>query len=416
MKIAHLTASTFFGGPERQMLGLATSLPAAYQTAFLSFAEGGRCHPFLGRARKAGFEAIALQADTPRFRAAVAEVADELRRLETQVLCCHGYKANILGRLAARRVGIAAIAVARGWTGENIKVRCYEALDRLHLRMMDHVVCVSNAQALKVRRAGVPGKRITQIANAVDPARFSANDPLYRLKLQRAFRQPKTLIVGAAGRLSPEKGFDVLVKAAEIVLRTESTVGIVLFGTGRCRDALAQQVKDLGLTGSFVFQGFRPDLDRFVPSFDLLVLPSHTEGLPNVVLESLAAGVPVVATAVGGTPEIVADGANGYLVPPRNHEALAQRILQALAAPEQLKEMGAHGRQTVAERFTFPRQAEQYCRLFEQLIRAVPPGHAIRSEEEKAPAADSSAEIISPTTDGGESVAQETIDACATSR
>jgi len=156
MKIAHLTASTFFGGPERQMLGLATSLPAAYQTAFLSFAEGGRCHPFLGRARKAGFEAIALQADTPRFRAAVAEVADELRRLETQVLCCHGYKANILGRLAARRVGIAAIAVARGWTGENIKVRCYEALDRLHLRMMDHVVCVSNAQALKVRRAGVP--------------------------------------------------------------------------------------------------------------------------------------------------------------------------------------------------------------------------------------------------------------------
>src|SRR5260370_21675326 len=111
MKIAHLTASTFFGGPERQMLGLARTLPPAFETAVLSFSEGGRCHAFLGNVRKAGFEGIALRADTPRFGAAVAELAAQLGRVGTQVLCCHGYKANILGRVAARRLGIPAVAV-----------------------------------------------------------------------------------------------------------------------------------------------------------------------------------------------------------------------------------------------------------------------------------------------------------------
>ena len=90
MKIAHLTASTFYGGPERQMLGLAKSLPAGAVTAFMSFSEGGRCQAFLAQVRKAGFEGVGLKADTPHFRAAVAELCGELGRLGTQVLCCHG--------------------------------------------------------------------------------------------------------------------------------------------------------------------------------------------------------------------------------------------------------------------------------------------------------------------------------------
>ncbi len=350
------------------MLGLAKSLSAEAETAFVAFAEGGRCQSFLGQVRKAGFEGIALKADTPRFRAAIAELTAELARLGTQVLCCHGYKANLLGRFAARRLRIPAVAIARGWTGECKKVRFYEALDRFHLRWMDHVVCVSEAQAVKVRRAGVPSQRVTVIANAIDLNRFADPDPLYRNKLLRTFRQPKTAIVGAAGRLSPEKGFDVLVRAADIVQRVDPGVGFVLFGAGPCRVQLAEQIKTLGLGGVVSLNGFRADLDRHVPFFDLLVLPSYTEGLPNVVLEAFAAGVPVVATAVGGTPEVVADGVNGYLVPPGDAEALADGILKALASPERLREMSAKGRETVAKQFAFSEQANRYRQLFAQLL------------------------------------------------
>ena len=114
------------------------------------------------------------------------------------------------------------------------------------------------------------------------------------------------------------------------------------------------------------------DLDRFFPFLDLLVLPSYTEGLPNVVLEAFASGVPVVATAVGGTPEVVEHGVNGYLTPAGDDEALAARILDALSSEENLREMGLHGRQRILEQFTFERQAQRYL----ELIRELTPGPA----------------------------------------
>jgi glycosyltransferase involved in cell wall biosynthesis len=379
MNVVHLTASTFHGGPERQMLGLAHRLPPGDRSVFLAFAEGGRSRPFLGAARHHGFEALGLRNDTPRLPAAAREVAEHLRRVGAGVLCCHGYKANLVGRVAARRAGVPAVAVSRGWTGESLKVRLYEALDRWHLRWMDHVVCVSAAQAGRVRRCGVRPERVSVIHNAVDPERFADPDPRYRAKLRRYFRQPRArVVVGAAGRLSPEKGFDVLVAAAARVARRDPSVGFLLFGEGPCRARLQRQVRAAGLAATFALAGFRADLDRFLPHLDLLVLPSFTEGLPNVVLEACAAGVPVVATAVGGTPEVVEDGVGGHLIPPGDPEALARCIGAALASPERLEEMGCHGRQRVLEHFSFPAQARRYAELFARLQPAAPPPAARR--------------------------------------
>ena len=367
MNVVHLTASTFHGGPERQMLGLAHNLPATDQTVFLSFAEGGRCRQFLSTARHHGFEAVGLTHDTPRLWAAVGEIAAHLERVEANVLCCHGYKANLLGRIAARRRNIPVVAVARGWTAESFQVRLYERLDRFHLRWMDHVVCVSEAQAAKVRRAGVRRERMSVIYNAIDLTRFQEPDARYRARLLRYFRQPRKHIIGAAGRLSTEKGFDVLVAAAERVLRAHPSAGFVLFGDGPERSRLQRRINAAGLSQSFILSGFRADLDHFLPHFDLLVLPSHTEGLPNVVLEAFAAGVPVVATAVGGTPEVIEDGVSGYLVPPGDAERMADRIGELLTVPEVLPDMGRQGRLRVQEKFGFANQARLYRELLCQL-------------------------------------------------
>lgn len=368
MIVAHLTASTFFGGPERQMLGLAHHLAPGFDTAFLSFSEGGCCEPFLAAAREHGYEASALSHDTPRLWAATRELTAELTRLGADILCCHGYKADILGRLAARRCGIPAVAVSRGWTAQNLKVRLYETLDRLNLRWMDRVVCVSEGQAVRVRRAGVAPQRVVVIRNAVDPDRFADVDLRYCQQLQDYFAAPRRCIVGAAGRLSPEKGFDVFLKAAERIAAHDRSLGFVQFGAGPLREALAQRVTAAGLEDVFVLAGHRPDFDQFLPFLDLLVLPSFTEGLPNVVLEAFAASVPVVATAVGGTPEIVEDGRSGYLVPAGDDRALAQRILDALASDERRQAMGQRGSARVRQQFTFAAQARAYERLFASLV------------------------------------------------
>jgi glycosyltransferase involved in cell wall biosynthesis/acetyltransferase-like isoleucine patch superfamily enzyme len=376
--IIHLTSSTFLGGPERQMLGLAAQLAADCRTVFLSFAEGGRCQALLDRATEEGFEARALENDTPRLRAAIRELTATLQHLRPALLCCHGYKAILLGRIAARRAGTPVAAVSRGWTYENLKVRAYEALERVSLRWMDRVVCVSEGQAAKVRRAGVPGERVVVIPNAIRPERFGAPDPSYRSALLGLFADPPARVVGAAGRLSPEKGFSVLVEAAASVARSDASVGFVVFGEGPLREVLQREIAAWGLEGRFVLAGFRDDLDAYMPCFDLLALPSYTEGLPNVVLEAFAAGVPVVATAVGGVPEVVENGVSGLLVPPGDPPALARAIRDVLRTEEGRRLMGARGRDRVVKAFTFQAQGERYLELCAELAAPQLTGQAVR--------------------------------------
>jgi glycosyltransferase involved in cell wall biosynthesis len=371
MRIVHLTSSRFFGGPERQMLGLARHLPSECRTLFLTFAEDGRCHEFLKHIRWNGFEGDVVGFDTPNLPGATWDVSRRLTRFSADVLVCHGYKANMVGRLAARSCGIPAVAVARGWTGESWKVRLYEAADRLHLRYMDRVVCVSHAQAVKVRRAGVPPAKIVVIPNAARlnialPADVEARDQLESFVADGA-----DWLVIAAGRLSREKGFSILIDAARLVLDRLPSARFIVFGEGALRPALERQIAVAGLTHHFALPGHRSDFDQLLASADLFVLPSLTEGLPNVVLEASSAGVPVIATAVGGNPEIIVDGVTGRLVPPNDSQALANQIVHLLTDEAGRRRMGQAAREYVTRRFSFARQAEMYLTLFRELRQPV---------------------------------------------
>ncbi len=373
MNLVHLTSSTFFGGPERQMLGLALALPQSVHTTFLSFHEGNRCEAFLKEVRRHHFAAHAIQQDFPHVLATLGELTHTLQNLACDVLLCHGYKANILGRLAARRLKIPAVAVSRGWTGETRKVQLYEWLDRRHLKWMDRVVCVSEGQAEKVRRwCGVPESRLHVIRNSARLAAFENPDPNARQKLRACFSPSQDIseIVLAAGRLSPEKGFSVLIEAADSFLRNRPSAAVALFGEGVLRPELEAGIRARGLSDRFVMPGFRPDLDHLIPAADVVVLPSFTEGLPNVALEASAAGVPVVATAVGGTPEVIADGETGWLVPPGNPAALAARMIELLANASVREQFGTAGRARMRALFTFDSQATAYTKLLEELIHA----------------------------------------------
>jgi glycosyltransferase involved in cell wall biosynthesis len=369
MLIVQLAASPFVGGPERQMLGLARSLPPNYRTAFVAFADNGSSVALLDEARRQGCATVLLRHDTPHYRAAAAEVARHLRRLRADVVCCNGYKPDIIGWLAARQVGVPVVAVSHGWTAATLKVRVNEALDRLVLRWMDRVVCVSEGQAVKVRRAGVPADRVVVIRNAIRADALAEPDPAYRERLHALFPRRFQRLVGAAGRLSPEKGVGQLVEAAAIVAQEDPQIGFVVFGEGPLRGELTAQIAALGLQERFVLAGFCTELESYLPHFDAVALPSFTEGLPVVVLEAFAAGVPVVATAVGGTPEVVDDRVNGYLVPPGDPPALARHLLDLLRVEAERRAMGERGRQRVLAEFTFEAQSVQYQRLFEGLAR-----------------------------------------------
>jgi len=357
-RIVHLTASTFFGGPERQMLGLAEHLAPDIDTTFASFAEGGRCADFLRRATAAGFPAVQLVHDTPAFRPTIRDIRNLLA--DADVLFCHGYKAGLLGRIAARQVGIPVVGVSRGWTAETWKVRLYERFDRWNLKRLDHVVCVSHGQAAKVRRAGVSPERMTVIHNSARLGDFSEK--------RRATRAE--VVVLAAGRLSPEKGFQLLPAVAEAVGRACPIVRFQMAGDGPLREDIEREARRRGVSERVEFLGFRPDIDQLMTDADILLLPSFTEGLPNVVLEAAAAGISCVATAVGGTPEAVADGETGLLVPAGDVAAMADAIIRLATDSTDRDHMGRAARKHVEAHFSFPAQADAYREIIRRCVPA----------------------------------------------
>lgn len=352
------------------MLGLAQALPDSVRTTFASFPEGGKSRAFVDEVRTHGFASATLANDFPKVFAAVREVTALLRATACDVLLCHGYKAHMLGRLSARRLGIPAVAVSRGWTGETRKVKLYEWLDRRHLRFMDHVVCVSEGQAEKVRKwCRVPANRLSVIRNSARLAAFEHADPTARERLLGFFPSDSAVsqVVLAAGRLSPEKGFGVLAEAADAICRENPFASVVIFGEGQLRCELEARVVSLGLRGRVVLPGFRTDLDSLISGADVVVLPSYTEGLPNVALEASAAGVPVVATSVGGTPEVIADGTTGILVPPGQPSAIAEKVNELLRDAPLRTRFGTAGQKRMRELFTFDAQAKAYLRLLHSL-------------------------------------------------
>ncbi len=366
--LVHLMASPFFGGPERQVLGMANHLDRAYRTVFLSFAERGLAEPFLQKARDAGHEALALRHNAPHFKACAQEITAHLHELKAEILCCHGYKPDLIGLAAAKLARIPVISVSHGWTSATWKVRLNECADRLSLHGMNRIVCVSEGQARKVRACAIPRHKITVIHNAIDRTRFSPETAADPTELRSLFRGNVSQVVIALGRLSPEKGIGDLIRAATRVVSQRPDVGFVVFGDGPLSGVLKRQIVAANLQQRFILGGFRSDVDRLLPQADLVAIPSYTEGLPNVALEAHAASVPVVGTNVGGIPEVVIDQVTGRLVPAGHYQELGGNILDLLHDHDLRRMMGARGREHIETRFTFTMHCQKYERLFTEIL------------------------------------------------
>ena len=366
--IMHLRASNFVGGPEKQILEHFTRLDTTrFRPVLGTFVEPGASDPLGDEAITYGFDTIQFPALSPLNPATILHIARILKQKNIAILCTHGYKPNIVGFFSAKLCGVPTIAISRGWTWENPKIRLYEALDRRFLRYGSHVVAVSAGQQEKILACGVPQQRVSVIHNAInlDKCLMSA-----ATKIRHELGLPdNSLIVASAGRLSPEKNYGAMIKAAREVAAHNTLVYFVIFGEGVLRQELEGQIASAGLTGRFLLPGFRNDLQAVMHDIDIFMLPSFTEGLPNVVLEAFAARKPVVATRVGGTPEVVEDGVSGFLTDPQQVEYMAECLLRLIDDPQLRQIMGAQGFEHVQKCFTFDHQTDQYEKLYLGLIK-----------------------------------------------
>jgi glycosyltransferase involved in cell wall biosynthesis len=264
----------------------------------------------------------------------VAELALTIREKKFSLLCTHGYKANLLGWVASRLTGCPQIAFARGWTGENRRIKFYERLDRLVLRWTDWVVCVSRPLAEQIEKTRRGRTRPLVIANCALLPFESLKLPVDRLSSRKSLGLPQDgFFLCAAGRLSPEKGHRYLLHAIANLSRRIPGLQLVLLGEGQERARLEKQAEELGIGKHVIFAGFRKDIRPWIQACDLLVNPSLTEGTPNVVLEAMALGTPVIATRVGGLPDLIEHLISGVLVAPGDSDSLAAAIHASFASP-----------------------------------------------------------------------------------
>jgi glycosyltransferase involved in cell wall biosynthesis len=365
IRVMHLVACNFFGGPEKQILKQAQHLDSdIFEPILASFTDGERETEFLRRARGERIKTLPIRTKNAYDTTSVKRIRQALLENDIDLFCTHTYRPNILGLLATRGMTARQIAFSRGWTKDNLKVQFYHWLDRKLLRRVEHIVAVSQAKKKELLKLGIAAGRITVIPNAVEipsPGQSDEQD----LDLRKEYNLPTDCrLVAACGRLSPEKGHTVFLEMAEIVRKRCDNVRFMIVGDGPLRERLELLGIDLLETGELVLTGYLPGFSRYFPQVDILVNASFSEGMPNVVLEALSYARPVVATEVGGVGELIEHGRTGFLSRAGDAEELADRVGGLLEKPEVMKRMGEAGREFVARNHSFPAQAEKLKVLY----------------------------------------------------
>lgn len=367
--ILHLRASNFIGGPEKQILEQFSHLDVGrFRPLICCFRESGCDNPIQEQAQKMGIACRTVDARSAFDLRTIARLRRILIEEKVDLLCSHGYKPNIIGRIAAWLAGIPAIAISRGWTSENPRIRVYEKLDKFFLNFADKVVAVSHGQRDKILALGANADRVVVIHNAINLEKIP--EAGWRQQLRQELGVPQdAFVVASAGRLSPEKNYGTLVEVARQAIQHNANIYFVIFGEGVLRGELERSIGAAGLCGHFLLPGFRKDLQELLHGIDVFMLPSLTEGLPNVVLEAFAVCKPVVATRVGGTPEVVQEGVSGFLTEPDEPELMARHILDLADNPNLCHRMGKAGYEYIQEHFSFESQTREYEQLYMNVLK-----------------------------------------------
>jgi glycosyltransferase involved in cell wall biosynthesis len=352
VRVVHMNMSHQMGGAEKLLVEFARHADREhFDLRFVSLGPRGL---LANEIEACGWPVTALNQPEGLRKWLVLRLAWLLHGWKTDLVHTHDPKAIFYGAPAARLARLPAVVHTRH--GQRYQAsRTDNAVFRFLTCLVDRVVCVSHDSARLSAGEGVARRRIVTIWNGIDVAKFGYVGPTPG--------GPAVMV----GRLSAEKDVGTLIRAVASVLQQEPEFQLALAGDGDCLADLRQLSADLGLGQQVQFLGEVRDIPGLLARASMLVLPSLTEGISLAVLEAMARGLPVVATRVGGNPELVVDGETGYLVPPQQPAWMAERMLDLIRQPELARTMGRRARDRVEANFRVADMVAKY----EELYRSV---------------------------------------------
>jgi glycosyltransferase involved in cell wall biosynthesis len=358
MRVLHVDSSLGWRGGQNQVVLTAQGMAARGHVVTVVCRAGGALE---GRVREAGLDAIPVVFSGDAWPQAAWSLARIARSSRPDIVHLHDANSVGAGVIARRLLGLRAPLVA----SRRVDFALRGTFSRLKYRSCERIVAVSRAIAAVLEASGVPPRRIRLVYEGV-----SDRSPLPGgLNALRELGVPAdALVVGNIAALTDHKDHATLVEAAALVLRRVPSAAFVVLGEGDLRPRIEARIAELGIADRFVLAGFRADVDRLLPTFGVLCLSSHMEGLGTSLLDAMAFRRPIVATAAGGISEVVDDAVNGRLVPPRDPQALAHALTELLSSSELRESMGCAGRRRFEERFTAERMVGATIRVYEEVL------------------------------------------------
>ncbi len=381
IRVLHPITRLIIGGAQENTMLTAQLLDkTAWDVVVVSGPQTGSEGSLIETVRERGIELIleeslVREVNPVQDFLALIRLTQLMRQGRYQIVHTHSSKAGILGRWAAKFAGVPVIVhTVHGWGHHDRQrplVRAYYILlEKITLPITDKLIAVTGKDIDKGRRDGIGrAENYTVIRSGIELDRFG-HPQVARAETRRAWGIPDDVpLVGSVTRLSPQKAPLDFVRAAAIVARQYPQAWFMMVGDGPLRAEVEALARTVGIAERLVLTGLRRDVPELMAAFDIFVLSSLWEGLPRVLPQAMATGLPVIATACDGSAEAVESGVNGFLVPPGEPQVLAQQVITLLADPALAQQMGAAG-QRRAQEFSDQGMVGAIANLYQELLRA----------------------------------------------
>lgn len=365
LRVIHVAAPAAFGGLERVVHALSTGQrDRGHDVGVAALLGRGVPEPaLLGDLRAAGVRVHSLTFEARAYVAQIRGLARLFAERAPDIVHSHGYQSDILVALLKRKDTPSLVTTVHGFTGGDRKARLYEWLQIRAYRRFDAVVTVSSEIKEQLERSGVPSRRLHVVRNALMPQTSVTHD--------HAPNGPAipsgVFSIGWVGRVSREKGLDVLIEA--LPLLSDLALRLTVVGDGPDVAMLKERSRTLRVAERITWLGVVPNAARMLSAFDAVVLSSRTEGTPITLLEAMQAEVPVVATSVGGVPDVISER-EAALVPPERPDLLARAIRQTLLDRAAAAERVGRARARLDSAFSGPAWSEAYEGIYRSVRSA----------------------------------------------
>ena len=375
-KIAYLIDGLSMGGAERLMVPILKHLSRDHFEPYVCAMQSKDGNPMAEEIRALGIPVECLNIKHLRDPDAIPRLIRYLKSIGADLVHTQLEAANILGNISAKLLRLPSVCTIHVMPSLDVKAKTklHQRAEWFVLRRFcDHVLSVSEeARRYHIQISHSSADQVTTLYNGIDLSTFlDMGHAEERNAIRAELRLPPDAnVLVTVAVLRPPKGIQFMIRALPAVLALHPNTYYLLVGDGSYRSALVEEVSNAGVKERVIFAGMRKDVPRLLAASDVFVLPSLTEALPTVLAEAMAAKLPIVATRVGGIPEMIANGQNGFLVAPEDVDGLAKACNHLLENPEKRLDMAAEGWKTANRKFSVERQVDQLKKLYLAQLQA----------------------------------------------